>query len=1236
MAFVDISGFTKLTERLARKGKIGAEEMSDILNNTFGMLIQAARGDGADLVKWGGDAVLLLFRGADHAAHAARAAYRMRKTLREFGSVRVTAGQVTLRMSVGIHSGEFHFSLVGDPAIHRELVVSGPSASMTAEMESLATAGQIAVSDATAALLAPSVLGGRIRGGQLLRSEPRALDDVAESVAGGSDLASTLAPPVREHLLAAAGESEHRPIAVAFIHFSGTDTLVTEAGPDAAATALDELVRNVQHAAADHKVTFLESDIDRDGGKIMLVAGAPRSNGNDEECLLRAVRQIVDRSGTLALRAGVNRGSVYSGDFGPDFRRTYSVKGDAINLAARVTAKAHIGQVLATRDVVTRSRTVFEFETLPPFAVKGKSQPVHAVALGAVAGERAETTGEGAFVGRDQELATLSRALGAARRRQGTLIEVIGEPGMGKSRLIHEIRRLAGDMCVVDGPSGSYQSSTAYFPFRTLLRDILGIGPETEQASIATRLTDRIKDDAPHLRPWLPLLGVVLGTELPPSREAAELDEKFRRPKLAEVTIEFLRVILPTPTLLVFENVHLTDDASADLLRRLAHDVSRQPWVVVVSRRERPTGFVPDPSAGQERLALEPIDESAALELLASTARATPLSAHAMSVIAAKAGGNPLFLRELVLAASRSGSVSELPDSVEGVVTSLIDHLDPHDRTLLRCAAVLGVSVSLADLRNMLAAQGHTFDDEALNRIGDFLERDGQDRGRFRHAVIRDVAYAGLPYRLRRQMHEQVGEALERAGSSREDLADQLSMHFFHAGNYEKAWTYSRAAGDRARARYAHAEAMEFLERALECADRLRGIAPSQIAVVHEQLGDVRDLAGLSTEAADAYRRAQRFAIDSPVLLAGLMFKQASIVQRLAKFSASLHLLSRGRTVLDGTLGANADAVRSRLATRYAFGKYLQGKHTDAMRWSAIGASEARKADDRESLAYAYNTMHLAYLHAGRIEEQPFGELSLAIYEQLGDLRMQGHCLNNLAIGAMQDGRWDVSADLLHRAADMFRRVGDTANEANAVYNRADLLIRQGRFAEVKPLLATALHAARAADDHELVALVLRERGRLLSGLGRWDEAVDLFDDARVRFAELGLPHELIGLDGALAECLILSGRLDEARTVVSGALDRARALDASALLAPLLRIQGFALLAAGRPAEARGVLETGLRSPDGADGGHEHALMMMGLAQIPDHRPDAETHELRRQSHEVLDRLGVVAVPIAGLLVSL
>jgi len=635
LAFVDISGFTSLTERLARVGRAGPEELSDILDTTFGALLTATRTDGADLVKWGGDAVLLLFRGDDHAMRAARASYRMQRVLRDVGRTQASAGQVTLRMSVGIHSGRFHFFLVGDPAIHRELIISGPGASVTAEMESIANAGQIVVSDATAALLHPASVGAPASGGRLLRSAP-VLPDLAvvDESSDDVDVRMLLPEPVRAHLLAAAGASEHRPVAVAFIQFSQTDALIRDAGAAVAVEAFDECIRNVQQACASHGVSFLESDINRDGGKFMLAAGAPRSSGDDDDRLLRAVQLAVSRQGRLPLRAGINHGRVFAGDFGPAFRRTYSIKGDAINTAARVMGKAEPGTVLATNDVMARARTQFDTQPVTPFLVKGKTKPIHAVLLGAPRGERDPATTDTAddpFVGRETELAALREALDLARARRGSLVEMVAEPGMGKSRLVQEFLRDTGDLVVVRGPSDAYESKVPYYPFRILLRDLLGVSPVNDTAAIAARLAARVEVNAPHLQPWLPLLGIVLDAELPATRETDELDERFRRAKLEEVLVEFLGLVLPTPTLLIFENTQLMDDASTDLLHRIEAGLGDRPWLVLATRRDVATGYVPARTGPHDRsLSLTPIAGALALDLLDAATRSAPLSEHTM------------------------------------------------------------------------------------------------------------------------------------------------------------------------------------------------------------------------------------------------------------------------------------------------------------------------------------------------------------------------------------------------------------------------------------------------------------------------------------------------------------------------------------------------------------------------------------------------------------------------------
>ena len=226
----------------------------------------------------------------------------MRAALRVLGDVDTSAGRVRLRMSVGIHSGTFTFFLVGDPALHRELLVSGPAASATAAAESLASAGQVVLTGAAATALDERLLRRLPDGSALVTGEPEvpAWPAPPPPATTGLDLAAALSSPIRRYVGDGAGEPEHRRVAVAFVRFSGTDALLAEAGVDALTDALDVVVRNVQEACDRHGVTFFETDIDADGGKIMLVAGAPTSGGSNEERLLLASRLVLDRPGAAA------------------------------------------------------------------------------------------------------------------------------------------------------------------------------------------------------------------------------------------------------------------------------------------------------------------------------------------------------------------------------------------------------------------------------------------------------------------------------------------------------------------------------------------------------------------------------------------------------------------------------------------------------------------------------------------------------------------------------------------------------------------------------------------------------------------------------------------------------------------------------------------------------------------------------------------------------------------------
>ena len=392
MVFVDISGFTKMSERLARHGKVGAEEVTDVLGAVFAKLLAVAYGEDGSLLKFGGDALLLWFSGPGHAVRAASAAHGMRATLRSVGQLDTTAGKVVLRMSVGVNSGSFHFFLVGDS--HRELVVTGPAASQTVTMESTATAGEILVSRETAAALPAETLGQPKGDGVLLKRGPSTLafdrDDV-EIPISSIDVVACIPTALRDHLLSGATEPEHRNATIAFVHFDEVDGLLADRGADVVAARLHELIAVAQHYAEQNGVTFLGTDIDHDGGKVILVAGAPSAIGDEEGRMLLTLRSIVDAGTELPVRIGVNKGNVFAGDVGPSYRRTYTVIGDAVNLAARVMSMAVPGQILATGPVLDASSVAFNAVALEPFMVKGKKDPVHASMVGHSTGSKHET-----------------------------------------------------------------------------------------------------------------------------------------------------------------------------------------------------------------------------------------------------------------------------------------------------------------------------------------------------------------------------------------------------------------------------------------------------------------------------------------------------------------------------------------------------------------------------------------------------------------------------------------------------------------------------------------------------------------------------------------------------------------------------------------------------------------------------------------------------------------------------
>jgi class 3 adenylate cyclase/tetratricopeptide (TPR) repeat protein len=1208
---IDISGFTALSERLGARGKLGAEELILTISRCYDGLIERTLAHGGDVLKFRGDALLVFFDGDGHEARACRAAMEMQELIGRTGRTTSSVGPVDLRMAVGVNSGDCHFFLVGTS--HQELVVAGPAASRTLQLEDLAQGGEVLVSTRTAEALPPGVVGIE-RGGAVLLpvdAEIAAPAPPASEHNDDEDLGAYIPAPLREPLASGAVEPEHRLATAAFVKFSGTDALVLD--PAAAATALSELGRVVGEATSEFGVTWLESDIDVDGGKMYLVAGAPSSPGHDEERMLRAVRAIVDAGAGPPVSAGVNRGPVFAGEIGSSFRRTYAVMGDTVNVAARLTGRTKPGRFLASAEVLKRSRTRFDADS-EPFLMKGKEQPINAFWIGAVHDAGDEAAAVLPLIGRDREVDVVRAAVDDARRRMERFVELVGEPGIGKSRLVGEARTLAIGFQQLSARSEEYESSTPFFAFRSLLRPLAGITPEASATEAGQLLAPWVAAVMPDLAPWLPLLAIPFDAVVDPTPETDEIDSGFRQRRLHEVLDQFLTRMLLMPTLLVFEDTHWMDDASRFFLRHLAAQPTPRPWLVLATRRPETEAAFGDPATVLE---LGPLDEEASSALALVAAGDTALAPAVIEELAARSGGNPLFVRELVAAGSDDRDT--LPETVENVITTRIDRLDAGDRVLLRCAAVVGPSFDLEMLTEVLGSEVADVGDlERWVRLEEFVAWEGDGQLRFRHDLFRAVSYQGLSYRRRREVHARVGEALERrAGEVGEEVAGLLSLHFLEAGEFDKAWGYAVAAGDRAREKSANVDAAEFYDRALAAVTHLTP-DPEETARVAEALGDVCELAARYERAVAAYETAARLMPGDPIVETRLLHKEGVLRERAGAYADALSYYARGLRALRGVDGGDALENRIELELACAGVRHRQGRFGDAIRWSRRAARHAQQAGNRPALAHAYYLLDIAHTRIGK-PDRSFQALALPIYEELDDLLGKARLLNNAGTELHLAGQWYESLASYEEASDLARRAGDVITAASVDNNIAEVLTSQGRLGEAEARFEASRRVLRGAGHRMGVAVVMCGLGRVAAHAKRFEEAHQLLDEAAAELEAIESASLALEAKTLAVECFVLEGRHEQA---LQGAIALLDAAGQTVTRAQLERHLGYALLQARRSEEAREHFLESLRVAQEVEAEYELALTMRALA-------DTGAPEYAPRAQKIFDRLGVVSHPL-------
>jgi class 3 adenylate cyclase/tetratricopeptide (TPR) repeat protein len=881
------------------------------------------------------------------------------------------------------------------------------------------------------------------------------------------------------------------------------------------------------------------------------------------------------------VRMGLNTGPVVVGAIGDNLRMDYTAVGDTTNTAARMLQLAEPGQIVMAEATERLVGPYFELRQLGTFTVKNRAQPVVAWELLRARGRVTRLAARVAhgltpFVGREDALGTLQRAYAAARAGRGQVVFVVGDAGIGKSRLLLEFReQLADRVTWIEGDCISFGQSIPFLPVVEMLRRNFRIEDHDGEAEIAAKtergiaaLGDEVRGAAPYLRY---LLSVDPGDPAVTAMDPAE-----RRARVVAAVVRLTAAgSRRRPIVLVVEDAHWIDSASEDLLRSLTESLAGMAVLLIVTYRpayQQPFGD----RTYYWRIALQPVDDADAVRIVQATLGVDDLPEDLAATIARKAEGNPFFLEEIGRALVEAGAVRSeggrrvftpaagaiaVPDTVQDVIAARLDRLDAPQKRTVQTAAVIGREFALTLLRRVSDLQEQLERSLGeLKRIELIYEKTGLGEPAyvFRHALTQDVAYASLLQAERRRLHALIGQAIEDLHAGRlDEHVEELVYHFRRGEVWDRVLRYAREAAERAAALCVDDRAVEFYETALVALRHLPETEETARAGIEVRLamraplwrgGQPERLAALFREAAALATRHDTASLDT--IWAFLVQYHWAKGEQAQALEYAGRCLERAEARND--LGLRVTGLYYTLHAYLALGRYQEAL------WAArdlLDRLEGPRASERFGLsgipcsgACAYAAQCLAQLG-----DVPGALRMIERARQVADAA--NHLYSQVVVDAAHGdvlavaGRPAEAVEVLERAAAVCREKNFLGQLVNSLKYLGKAYVLAGRPAEALAALEEAIALQEKAGVSVLRSIqhLWRARAYLdLGDLGRAEEALGACLEFAERQGERGEEGwaRLLG-----AELALRRGDREEAARW----LDEAQAIAEELAMAPLL-----------------------------------------------------------------------------------
>ncbi len=908
------------------------------------------------------------------------------------------------------------------------------------------------------------------------------------------------------------------------------------------------------------------------GDAIFAFFGAPIAHEDDPQRAVWAGLDIVsgialykeqvraERGLDLDVRVGINTGPVMVGQVGSDLRLEYTAMGDAVNVAARMEQTAEPGTVQITAETRRLVEPLFDLEGRGGIEVKGKSEPVEAFR---VLGRRAEpgpTRGMrgSPLVGRDREMEELRGAVEEAQSGGGRIVSLIGEAGLGKSRLVAETRAewtrqrpelppRAGDdirriwetwQCV------SYDATRPYSQYRRMVAQIAGIEDSDAPDLVRSKLAATIEPGGeewlePHMRVWRSLFGVTESGEEPLEGEA------FRQAIMELVPSSTHAFGADEPRLLVFEDLHWCDEASMDVLIETAKLVDDLPCLFLFAYR-------PDRQAPSWRLkqwleteyphrstelALAPLSDHESGDLIDAL---IPNEERAIRTqILERTDGNPLFVEEVAAALLEHPDDIAIPTTLQALFTARLDALDEEAKHTLQLASVIGRSFSEPVLRSVSGDEDLSTSLRTLERLGLIGEtaRTPEREYAFRHSLTQDATYGTILLRRRRELHRRVGEVFEELYANRaEEFAPLLARHFLEAGDDERTLRYATVAGDAASRLYAHAEAVTHSTMAIEAAKRLDRTEEA-LTHLYPNRGRALELLGRFDEAVANYEEMEALAQASGARAAALAADMA--LTTLYATPTPVFDAVRGRELSERTIALGRElgdrpAESKALWNLMILDTYGGGDPGEAVDAGERSLSIARELNAREQIAFTLNDLWRPYAAIGDLRaSRACLEEARPLWREMGNLPMLCENLSGTSVLLGLAGENDEALALCDEAYSIAAEIGNPWGQSYSLLNAYHIDVDRGNLGRAMDRMRECVQLSELAGFVIPQAITRAELGALVASLGDLERGMGLVDEgleiARER-TEMAVPIVM----GSRAEIQLLAGELGEAEATIA------------------------------------------------------------------------------------------------------